>query len=117
MDIEATNDFLSDNFDYNDLQPLTALKLTLPSREEISVAKKYPLDNEDKSKRETILQKLMPVATVFRDTYRLFEAIETSGSSTTINESLFSALSRIDTIRRSSMTDQRDLSFERKKIA
>lgn len=119
MAIEATNDFLNDDFDYNALQPLTTLKLTLPSREEMAVAKTFLLgkekeqNNDETKKKISILQVLHPFAEVFRNTYRLFEAIETFGRGTTTNEASFSALSRIDTIRRRSMTDQRmrDLSF------
>lgn len=117
MAIEAANDFLNDDFDYNALQPITALQLTLPSREEIAVAKTFLLDERNKEKDEeskkTILEMLFPVENVFRATYRLFEAIETFGSGTSTNECSFSAHSRIDTIQRNSMTDQRlrDLSF------
>lgn len=60
-----------------------------------------------------ILQELFPVKFAFPTTYQLFEAIETFGAITSMNESSFLALSRIDSIRRSSMTDQRlrDLAF------
>lgn len=49
----------------------------------------------------------------FPTTYQLFEAIETFGATTSMNDLSFSALSRIDTMRRSSMTDQRlrDVAF------
>lgn len=56
---------------------------------------------------------LFPIKEAFAETYNLFDAIETIASSTAINECSFSALSRVDSIRRMSMTDQRlrDLSF------
>lgn len=84
MAIKASNDFLTDDFDYDVLQPLTALNLTLPSREEISVAKTFLLGEKsketDKKPRKTILELLFPVSNVLGETYRLFEAIETFGS-------------------------------------
>lgn len=124
MAIEAANDFLNDDFDHNVLQPLTALELTLPSREEIAVARTFLLEEknkEDDESKKNILELLFPVANVFRNTYRLFEAIETFGSGTATNESSFSAFSRIDTIRRYSMTNQRMrelafIAFEKKRM-
>lgn len=115
--IESANDFLSDDFDFDKLQPLTALNLTLPTRGEIGVAKIYLLNKRDEEKekkpKKSFLELLFPCAAAFPATYRMFEAIETFGSGTTTNESSFSALSRIDTMRRRSMTNQRlrDLSF------
>lgn len=127
MAIEAANDFLTDDFDHNKLLPLTELKLTLPPQEELKVAKTYLIrkmkeKDDDSKKKQSILQMLFPVANVFLDTYHLFEAIDTFGSSTSMNESSFSALSRIHTVQRRSMTDQRlrDLSFiafEKKRLS
>lgn len=64
----------------------------------------------------------MPVKDAFADTYRLFEACDAFGSSTAIIESSFSALARIDTVRRMCMTDQRlrdssFLAFEKKRLS
>lgn len=117
--VAAADDFLSEDFNIDSLQPLTKLNLTLPSSEEVAVARTFLLtkkneEKDDKSKKKfSILQTLLPFAQVFPSTYRLFEAIDTFGGSTSMNEASFSALSRIDTIRRNSMTDQRlrDLSF------
>lgn len=121
---DQNNDILmavaaADDFELDALQPLSTLNLTLLSPEEIAVARTFLLnkkneEKDDKAKKKfSIVQTLSPFAEVFRNTYRLFEAIETFGSSTSVNESSFSALSRIDTVRRCSMTDQRmrDLAF------
>lgn len=89
--------------------------MKIPSREELAVAKSYLIDKKSDPEKEdwSILQLLHPVKTAFPDAYRFYEAIETFGATTTVNESSFSALSRIDTVRRSTMTDQRlcNLSF------
>lgn len=121
--VDAATDFMSNDFDYNALEPLKELDLDMPSREEMSVARDFLLNEKSKSETDgkTIPQMLIPVQSAFPTTYRLFEAIETFGSSTTMNECSFSALSRIDTIRRSSMTDQRprdlsSLAFEKKRL-
>ena len=55
-----------------------------------------------------------------KDTF-FFEAVETFGSSTATSECSFSALSKIDTVRRQSMTDKRlcnltFLAFEKKNL-
>lgn len=65
------------------------------------------------NRNTSVLKLLLPVKDAFSDTYRLFYAGETFGSSTAINECSFSALARIDTVCRISMTDQRlrDLYF------
>lgn len=121
--VEAACDFLNDNFEYNVLRPLTELQVQLPSPEEFSVVKTYLLNERNKPEwqERTMLQSLNPVKSAFPNTYRLFEAIETFGATTSMNESSFSALSRIDTIRRSSMTNQRlrdlaFLGFEKKRL-
>lgn len=121
--VEVATNILSDNFDYNALDPLTELQVILPSREEFAVVKSYLLNERNKPEwhDKSILQTLFPVKTAFPTTYRLFEAIETFGATTSMNESSFSSLSRIDTIRRSSMTDQRlcdlaFLAFEKKRL-
>lgn len=102
---------------------MTELQVTLPSSAECAVAKTYLLSEKNKPewKEKSILETLFPVKTAFPVTYRLFEAIETFGATTSVNESSFSALSRIDAIRRSSMTDQRlrdlaFLAFEKKRL-
>lgn len=65
---------------------------------------------------------LLPVKDAFPTTYHLLEAGDTFGSSTAINECSFSAVARIDTVRRMSMSDRRlrDLSFlafEKKRLS
>lgn len=119
MAVAAADDFLNDDFSLDALQPLTTLNVELPSPEEYAVVRSFLLNKKNEEKNEkakkkfSILQALFIFKDAFRVTYRLFEAIETFGSGTTINEASFSALSRIDTVRRRSMTDQRlrDLSF------
>lgn len=121
--VESASDFLKDNFNYDDLKPLTELPVTLPTPEKFSVVKTYLINEKNKPdwQEKTILQSLAPVKSAFPNTYRLFEGIETFGATTSMNESSFSALSRIDTIRRSSMTNQRlrdlaFLGFEKKRL-
>ena len=121
--VEAASGFLNDDFEYDALRPLTELLVKLPTPEEFSVVKTYLLNERNKPEwqEKTMLQSLAPVKSAFPNTYRLFEAIETFGATTSMNESSFSALSRIDTIRRSSMTNQRlrdlaFLGFEKKRL-
>lgn len=65
---------------------------------------------------------LLPFKDGIESTYKLLEAVESLGSSTAVNECAFSALSRIDTVRRMAMTDQRlcnlaFLAFEKNRIS
>lgn len=56
---------------------------------------------------------LFPIKSAFPASFSLFEACETFGNSTSFNECAFSALARIDTVRRMSMLNARlcDLTF------
>lgn len=122
--IAAANDIDQDDFDRDKLLPLASLGLTVPSQSEISVAKaflaKEKLNPENQS--SNTLKILFSVKNAFPETYRLLEAIDTFGSSTSVCECAFSAVARIDTVRRMSMTNQRmcDLSFlafEKKRLS
>lgn len=115
MAIAEAKNLFSDQFDRNVLLPLNEIGLVIPSEAEINVFKEYMLKEKRKPdyKEISILKMLFPIKEAFAETYNLFDAIETIASSTAINECSFSALSRVDSIRRMSMTDQRlrDLSF------
>lgn len=118
--ITEVNNLESDDFDRNALEPLNEINLTLPSEAELTVVKKF-LSKEENKKGNSTLQNLFPVREAVKDTYRLLEAAETFGSSTAIAECSFSALSRIDTVRRMAMTDKRlcnltFLAFEKNKL-
>lgn len=121
MAVSEVNNINSDDFEYKSLRPLTDIGLILPSEVELNVMKTFLSKETKKPENENIstLKLLFPVKDAFSDTYRLFEACETFGSSTAINECSFSSLARIDTVRRMCMNDQRlrDLSilaFEKK---
>lgn len=122
--ISAASEILHDDFDRNALLPLNAIGLTVPSQAELTVFKTF-LANEKKKPEwqncNNMLKILFPVKSAFTETYRFLEGVDTFGSSTSVNESAFSAVSRIDTAQRMSMTDQRlrDLAyiaFEKKSI-
>ena len=120
--VDAANGFLESDFEITALRPLATIQIPLPSTEEICVAKNFLLREEEKTKlgSKTLLQRLFPFKEAFSSTYRLFEAIETFSGSTAISESSFSALSRIDSIRRTTMSDQRlrelFFAFEKKRL-
>lgn len=113
----------NDDFDETKLTPLVDIGLILPSDSELDVVKKF-ISSETKkpeNAKMTILKLLTPVKDAFLNTYHLFEAFEAFGSSTAINECSFSAVSRIDTVRRMCMTDERlrnlsFLAFEKKRL-
>lgn len=120
----AASDIDQDSFDRETLLPLTSLGLKVPSQAEISVAMAFLAKEKEKPENQgsSILKILCSVKNALPETYRLLEAIDTFGSSTSVNECAFSAISRIDTVRRMSMTNQRmcDLSFlafERKRLS
>lgn len=124
MAISELNNLTSKTFDLKTLTPLKSIGLTLPSESELNVVKTYLLEEIKKPENvnATTLKILFPVKDAFPDTYRLLEAGDTFGSSTAINECSFSALNRIDTVKRMSMSDKRlcDLSFlafEKKKLS
>lgn len=112
--VESATDFLHEGFSYEDLKPLEdQMNLKLPSCNELMVARNYLNSKTNDNEKLNILKELLPVKDAFIKTYNCFEAIETFGSTTSTNESSFSALSRIDTIRRCSMDNKRlrNLSF------
>lgn len=121
--ISELNNINSNKFDQNSLGPLEEIGLVLPSESELQVVKTFLAKEMEKPENEhkTILKILLPVKDAFPIIYRLFEAAESFGSSTSINECSFSALARIDTVRRMSMSDQRllnlsFLAFENKRL-
>lgn len=91
------------------LKPLEKLGLKLPSESELSIAKRYIIEEKEKAKNNkvNIFEKLYTVKVAFPDTYDLFAAIETFGSSTSVCESSFTALTRIERPQRLSMTSTR----------
>lgn len=113
--ISELNNLNSNTFSRDALEPLKDIRLILPSEAELNVVTKFLAKEMEKPENanNNALKILLPVKDAFSDTYLLFEAAEVFGSSTAINECSFSALARIDTVRRMSMTDQRlrDLSF------
>lgn len=112
------------DFDRNSLLPLNEIGLIVPSEAELLVIKNYLKKelNKPEWQGSSMMKILYPVKDAFSQTYHLLQGVEVFGSSTSTNESSFSALSRIDTIRRMSMTDQRMcnlafLAFEKKKLS
>lgn len=107
--------FSNSNFDRKILEPLERIGLILPSEAELNVVSRYLIKEKDKPENaeSSNLKILFPVRSGFPQSYRLFEACETFGSSTSVNECAFSALARIDVMKRMSMSTQRlcDLSF------
>lgn len=122
--ISELNNINTSGFDINVLKPLTSIGLVLPSQSELNVVQTY-LANETKKPENrdvSLLKLLLPVKDAFTTTFRLLEAGETFGSSTAVNECSFSAVGRIDTVRRMCMTDKRlqdlsFLSFEKKRLS
>ena len=117
--ITEANNIDQDDFDLSCLAPLNEINLKLPSETELTIVKQFLAKKENTQGKLCILEKLFPVRETVKDTYQLFEAVETFGSSTATSECSFSALSRIDTVRRQSMTDERlcnltFLAFEKK---
>lgn len=106
---------LNPNTELNALKPLEMIGLTLPSEAELNVVKQFLSKEKEKPEnaKSSILKILFQVKDAFRTTYSLFEACETFGSSTSVNKCAFSALARIDIVKRMSMSTQRicDLSF------
>lgn len=113
-----------DEFNKSNLEPLVSLGIELPEQSELDVAKEYIKKKKDEwiaaNTKETeskeifnILNALYPVREAFPKTYKLFCAVATFGSSNAINESSFSCLARLQTVKRMSMREQRlcDLAF------
>lgn len=108
--------------DFNKVLP--EIGLVLPQEAELNIVQTFLARETAKKENENTgkLKLLLPVKEAFPQTYRLFEASETFGSSTAVNECSFSALARIDTIRRMCMTDGRlgalsFMAFEKKKLS
>lgn len=101
--ISEINNIKNENFDIKTLEPLTEINLTLPSAAELTVVTIF-LSKQENKREDSTLKNLFPVKDAVKDTYNLFEAAEAFGSSTAIAECSFSALSRIDTVRRMAMT-------------
>lgn len=113
--LSKLNDDSLGNLDLNALKPLETLGLKLPSESEFNVVRKYlekERENQDNSDK-SYMNILYAVRSAFPVSFSLFEACETFGSSTSFNECAFSALARIDTVRRMSMLNTRlcDLTF------
>lgn len=104
----------SNEMNLNSLEPLSNIGIEMPSEAEMETAKDYI----EKKKNEigeggTILSIIEPVKAAFPNVYKLYSLIYTFGCSTAVCESSFSALSRIDIVKRSSMNSNRlcNLSF------
>lgn len=115
---------MKSNIDRKVLEPLEKIGLILPTEAELNVVSNFLMKEKEKPENAKIsnLKMLFPVRSAFPETYRLFEACETFGSSTAVNECAFSALARIDVLKRMSMSTQRlcDLSFmafEKKRLS
>ncbi|XP_055307890.1 uncharacterized protein LOC129572014 [Sitodiplosis mosellana] len=96
------------------LKPLSSIGIELPSENEMQTAKAY-IDKKrsEENADSAILELLQPVKAAFPTVYKLYCLIYTFGCSTSVCETSFSALSRIDIVKRSSMNSKRlcDLSF------
>lgn len=97
------------------LESMSALSsiIDLPKESELKVAKSFvdKKQKEDDWKGKSILQILVPVKEAFPNVYKFFCAVETFGCSTSICESSFSCLSRIDIVKRMSMETPRLLNL------
>lgn len=92
------------------LKELSSLGLKIPSDAELSIAKKYLSKKKEEKKTPEhfdTLKELYSMQEVFSDTYKLFSAIETFGSSTAVCEASFSRVTRINRVQRMSMTTKR----------
>ena len=110
--------------DRQSLLPLEKLGITVPSEAEFEVCKSYLTDNLPMTDAETrhdcniLLHKLYEQKCAFPDVYKLAAVVATFGYSVAIWKCSFSALSRIDTPRKRSMTHGRQrnlvlLAFEK----
>lgn len=97
------------NMSLEEMAPLAMLGIKLPSKSELATAKNYHMSQESKNpgSKLNVLTVLHPLREAFSDTYDLFCAVDTFGSSTAISESSFSCLSRIQTAKRISMSEVR----------
>jgi len=92
--------------------------LTIPSKEETTVAKAYLSRRENKM--ESTMQALYRQREAFKDTYELYASVATLGCSTAVCESTFSTLTAINRPQRLSMGHERMagmvfLAFEKKR--
>jgi hypothetical protein len=85
------------------LQPLTSLGISLPSEEELVVAKEFLKKQENPNPLAEIYQHRV----AFKDTYELLATVATFGCSTVVCESAFSVLTRINRPNRLSMSQTR----------
>lgn len=121
-------------FDHEKLKPLKKVGLTLPSIEELSVAKTYinrkkqehdlkmkEQDHETFKDRFPLLQVLYSMRDAFPNVYNIMAAVDTFGCSTSICECSFSALERVGNKKRINMNNPRlrdltYLAFESKRL-
>jgi hypothetical protein len=89
--------------DFDNIQHLSSLGITLPSKEEFAVVKSYL----QKIASVNTFEEIYRQKTAFEDTYKLLATARTFGCSTALCESTFSVLTRIDRPQRLSMTHQR----------
>lgn len=106
--------------DFESLQPLSRI-IDLPEEWEFRSAKAFADRNEAEGENQSILQMFIPFKSAFPNVYKMLEAVETIGCSTAVNEASFSSLSRVGTINRMSMTNERlrnltFLAFESKEV-
>lgn len=95
-------------FDRSNIMPLKKVGIKIPEKNELDFVKKFVETEKNKSEEGfNYLKTLHQMKDVFQDTYNLMEATETFGCSTSICESSFSALNRIGTVGRMSMTSDR----------
>lgn len=79
------------------------IAFTLPSEAELNLVSKEKVKEKPENAERSNSKMLFPVKSAFPETYCLFEACETFGSSTAVNEYAFSALTRIDSMKRMSI--------------
>ena len=103
----------SNEMNLQSLQPLLNIGIKMPNQSEMETAKGYIEKKKNEIEKGTILSIIEPVKAAFPNVCKLYSLINTFGCSTAICESSFSALSRIDIVKRSSMNSNRlcNLSF------
>ena len=97
------------DFDRPNMIPLEKVGIKIPEENELGFVKKLIEKAKTKSSAEHFshLDALNPMKDIFEDTFKLMQATEIFGCSTAICESSFSALNRIGTVGRMSMTSDR----------
>lgn len=97
----------------NNFEPLKEIGIDIPSATELEVAQQFlrkkfnEMANTNDNAEVSELAMLHPLREGFESTYKLLLALETFGCSTATCEASFSCLSRIDQLKRMSMTDNR----------